>query len=510
MTSQKDCVVEKPQTPNLLRIRQNVILKGSTLVLPFIFLCIPVFANHTKESLRFSPLHLEAQKALYRFESPRVRVLLKKESSSPVSVYLLEMTRIFEEMLGCVSYSGKSVETAIEQLKKAPEHPNKGLLMADLYVYSAFNAAYNNENLTASAALYKAWNVLRAHQKEYPEEGFNIKFFCLFGGLSHAAPDRFQWLVQQSGLRILPNQAIQKLDLLAKKPISRPEQKAWQFESAIFTAFLTHYALKQPDKAYARVDVLLGALPDNPMHCFLLNAFALQTAHSKHIQSKPQEKFFEQLPYLAYQNAMAKLHALDSAAFMYFHRFLSLQNGGHLVKSAWHKLSWLAVLFKTPAEYKRYCKNCLAEGKTIREEDRYALRQCKEAEIPHPTLLKLRLLYDGGRMSEAFELARNLHHEHFQTVAEKTEYLYRKGRISEAVGLQETAIRFYKACAETGAKQASYYACKSCLLIAAHYKASGNCKEASVWYSKASRNKYVKEYRSTLMEEAIKGLESCP
>lgn len=478
-------------------------------MLPFLFIFLPLYTQAGKETLNFSKNQLLAQQALYQFETGRVRSLLQKEHSSAVSLYLLEMTRLFEEMLGCSAYSGTSADLALQQIARASEHPNKGLLTADLYMYSAINAALNNENIAASASFYKAWTTLRHHREQYPDENFNRKFILLIGAYVHVAPERFQWLARQSGLSIPPVKAIRELDELSQQPITRPEQKAWQLESSVFSVFLTHYGLKQGTGAFAGMKRLIGNELSNPMHCFLFNAMALQTGNSKYIPSQMQEKFYRQLPYLAYQNGMAKLHALDSSAILCFRQFLMLQKGGHLVKSTWHKLSWMAVLYPGSADYAECVKQCRSQAYAIREEDRYALRQCEESERPDPILLKLRLLYDGGRISEAYELAIGLHHEQFKSLSDKTEYLYRKGRIAEAKGLTETARRFYTACAETGSKQPTYYACKSCLLIAAMYRKSGNCEEARKWYVKAAENTYVKEYRSALMEEAKNGLDAC-
>lgn len=510
MTSQKDCAEEKLLKLNLLSFLISFI-KGSAVVLPFLFLSHWVSAKPDKSILTFSALHIEAQNALFRFEIPKVRSLLKKDPNSVVSAYLLEMSRCFEEMLGSSPYTGHSIENTIQRLALAPEHPNQALLMADLYVYAAMNAINNNEQINASRLLLRAWNTLRKSQPRYPEEVFSQKFLLFFGAFSPSAPEQFKWLAEQSGLNMDPVKAIQELDRLSTIKISRPEQQVWQFETSLFAAFLTRYALKKPREAYMRIERLLGSKPDCPMHSFMFNAMALQSGHSHKILLKEQEKFFPFLPYLAHQNGMARLQALDTtAASACFRQFIALQKGEHLLKSSWHKLSWIAALSGKSLEYKKYCESCSKEGKTLREEDRYALRQCTEGECPHPDLLKMRLLYDGGRIEEAFELAKDLHYTQFESVSQKTEYLYRKGRIAEAMGLTETALKFYKACAETGASQKSYYACKSCLLIAGHYQNKGQCKVARAWYLKAYNNKYVEEYRKSMKEEAQKGLKQCP
>ena len=75
----------------------------------------------------------------------------------------------------------------------------------------------------------------------------------------------------------------------------------------------------------------------------------------------------------------------------------------------------------------------ISEGTTFLESDKQALKEAKKGITPHPSLLKSRLLFDGGYYEKAEEILILLNPEKFKNTINVIEYWYRLGRVSQSL-----------------------------------------------------------------------------
>src|SRR5215210_1947727 len=77
--------------------------------------------------------------------------------------------------------------------------------------------------------------------------------------------------------------------------------------------------------------------------------------------------------------------------------------GLNYIKSAYQKLSWIALLKGDDKAMKEYLSLCRIHGIATVDEDKEAESEAYSAEVQNPQLLKARLLFDGGYYSEAIK-----------------------------------------------------------------------------------------------------------
>ena len=134
-----------------------------------------------------------------------------------------------------------------------------------------------------------------------------------------------------------------------------------------------------------------------------------------------------------------------------------------IIKDAYQKLSWHALLFGNEQQFLFYKKQCKQKGQTIVGSDKSALKEAEANERPNPTLLKSRLLFDGGYYQQAYDLLRQKDKNHFKHERFQLEYSYRMGRITHALQQYAKALQYYHDTIDEGRDATWYFACRAAL-----------------------------------------------
>ena len=175
--------------------------------------------------------------------------------------------------------------------------------------------------------------------------------------------------------------------------------------------------------------------------------------------------------------------------------------GVNYIKSSYHKLAWIAELQNEPKQKEKYFDKAILEGNEYIDIDKVALKEAKKNYISHPSLLRSRLLYDGGYYLEALaELKQDIFDNN-------PEYFYRMARIKYKLGFANLdVISAYQRSVELSEGSTNYYGPMSILQIGLIYEEVNDLKNAKEsFYECLSMSNF--DYERGIHQKAKAGLE---
>jgi tetratricopeptide (TPR) repeat protein len=151
-----------------------------------------------------------------------------------------------------------------------------------------------------------------------------------------------------------------------------------------------------------------------------------------------------------------------------------------------------------------------SEGAALLDSDRQAMFEVADTSRWNRTLIKARLLSDGGYFTECRKLLRDRSSDAlYHTAAEKLEYIYRYARAEQGLGNVKAALKYYESVIEMGYNAPYYYAANSSFLAGKIYESLGNVDRANECYTKCLEMP-VKEYRNTIFFKCRNALSNLP
>ncbi len=179
--------------------------------------------------------------------------------------------------------------------------------------------------------------------------------------------------------------------------------------------------------------------------------------------------------------------------------------GINYIKAAYQKIAWYYLVNGNTSKYKEYIEKAEKYGKEIVDADKQAEREASEGDMPNSTLLKARLLFDGGYYERALKELTKSKRNFLKTAKDTLENTYRIGRIYHEWGKTSEAIPYYEKTIENGAESEYYYAANSALNLGLIYEDAGNYEKAKYYYKRATSMKN-KEYKNSIDQKAKAGL----
>src|SRR6185503_15441694 len=107
--------------------------------------------------------------------------------------------------------------------------------------------------------------------------------------------------------------------------------------------------------------------------------------------------------FLHYKKAQLRLRKLDAGAAGDFRLFLENFKGMNYRKAAFQRLAWIALMHADEKGYRDNIRKCLQTGISFVDDDKEAVKEAESGEVPHPALLKSRMLFDGGYYTRSFQ-----------------------------------------------------------------------------------------------------------
>ena len=208
------------------------------------------------------------------------------------------------------------------------------------------------------------------------------------------------------------------------------------------------------------------------------------------------------------QMGYAKADRLDPESIFYHERFLERFKGKFYVKDVLQKISWMYYLQHERENAEAARARLLTSGNTETDADKQAQKDAESGRWPNETLLRARLLDDGGYYEQAFQLLAGKPLSSFSDPADQLEYYYRTGRVYDALGRKTEALSAYQEAMRLGENRREYYAARAALQTGYIYESKGDKKDALIFFNKVLEMK-SHDYKNALDQKAKAGIERC-
>jgi tetratricopeptide (TPR) repeat protein len=227
------------------------------------------------------------------------------------------------------------------------------------------------------------------------------------------------------------------------------------------------------------------------------------------VQGRNQSAGYFQTPMWDFEIGYVKLHQLKlDTAIHYFQRFIDSFKGKFYVKDVLQKIGWAYYLKGNKTEAEKYRLLTIKNGNTESDADKKAYRDAKKATWPNETLLKARILNDGGYQKEALSILKGKTIDSFPKPEDALEYAYRMGRIYDDMGKDDDGIEYYKLAIKLGKNRQEYYAARAALQIGWIYEKRGQ-KSLAIASFQQCLDMGDHEYKDSLDQRAMSGIKRC-
>ncbi len=386
------------------------------------------------------------------------------------------------------------------------ESPYNRFVRAEITLQWALARMKFNQRFNAAREIYSAYNLLEQNVAIYPEFLLNKKSLSILHALAESLPGYVRKIFGVDGSI---QQGTAEINSLTK--LGRDEASVFYDEISTIYAYILSFQNNKKQTAWTFVKDRGMDVENNPLACFVLANMAqkngLNDEAIETLSNRPQGRKYENFYYLDFLLGKSKLYRLEQGADEHIKVFIKNFKGEHFIKEAYQKLAWYELVMNNNfVAYKKYMEHCVDRGNDLVDEDKQAQREAKSNDVPHPDLLKARLLYDGGYYQRAYTLLITKSYLFQKGSTESIEYNYRMARISQALNNLRDAIQSYGYVMNIGNKSKSYYACNSALQIGLIYESQKDYKKAKQYLKKCLKMD-PDEYKNGLHQKAKSALE---
>lgn len=400
----------------------------------------------------------------------------------------------------------------INELEKGdPSSPYYNYCLANVYLQWAFARVKFGQHVNAFFEIRKAYRLLEENRLNYPEFLPDNTGMGLLHALVGSVPDNYSWVTDIIGMDGSVNEGVRELQQVVDSAINNQEYAHLLPESLFFLTFIQLNLSKEEQEAI-EIKQMLDSLPSkNPLIVFAKVSILMKTGHNDEaievLTNFRHDRDAYPFHYLKYLLGLAKLSRLDEDADRPLLEFIIYYEGKNYRASACQKVAWHHLIRGDTLGYKEYINKALFYTDGIVEEDKQALMEAESGIIPNAALLKARLLFDGGYHEKALgELQKAERENHFETIAEQTEYYYRKGRVYHEMKEFDQALSSYKTAIEKGKGLNRYFAGNAALKSGNIFELLEDHEQAKKMYNKCLSLNFT-EYEKGIKAMAKAGLD---
>lgn len=486
-------------------------------IIILLFLSVSIFAEKETSEYFLSVDHKEAYLKILSLQFEEgISIIEKIKIEQPQNILVYHIENYVDFIHIFINEDKEEFEKREKNKEIRLSHLRKGSLEDPYYLFSqaeihlqwALSRIKFEEYLKAAIEVNKAIGMLERNRERFPDFISNKKSLSILHAIAGTIPDKYM-----GALRIISNlngtidQGLREIDEVL---VYASESDYFFKEEAIAIKSLILQHLKnEKQEAY---DFLSNSSLDavhNPLATYLLASAASSSGHndsaieilSNHIISHDAQKFH----YLDLMLGSAKLSRLDEGSDQYIKAYINNFNGQNYIKDAYRKLAWYElIIHKNTTRYKHFMNKVVSVGSNVVDEDKAAYKEAENGMIPHPELLKARVLFDGGYGERALRSMLNINQNHL-TKAQSIEYYYRLGRIQQILSNNPESIKQYSNCIKVGKSSSLYYTCNAALQMGLIYENTNDTIKAEEYF-RLCLSMNPSEYKTGLHQKAKAGI----
>jgi tetratricopeptide (TPR) repeat protein len=407
----------------------------------------------------------------------------------------------------------KNEEARMNKIKSMdPSSPYYLFAQAEIRLQWAFVKLKFGDEGSAALNLKQAYQLLEKNKKKFPAFIPNKKSSGLLNILIGSVPDKYMWIVNLIGM----NGNISDGMAMLNEVIS--SSTIYSIEASIYKVLVENYILIKDTKERSSISKLSASNPDNLLITFLYASILLKHGQDDSglqiLASKPVSDQYYYIPFTEVMLGDIYIHKGDYAkARSYYSLFLKNYKGQNFIKDSYYKIFLTHYLANEDSKAELYLQKILQQGQELTDADKYAQKFARKKELPDKTLMKARLLSDGGHYQQALDLLKEYKISNTTLIKNAIEYEYRQGRIYHNLEDYQKAIHFYLATirlSEEASKKSGgpvyYFAPNSALQLGYIYRKFKN-KEVASQYFKMALSYRDYEYKNSIDNKAKGALD---
>jgi len=406
----------------------------------------------------------------------------------------------------------KAASERIDKLKEGPEgSPFYNYYLSMAYLLRAGVELKFGEKWNAGWDFKKGYSYIKDNKKDFPTFSPNDLLYGPMQAIIGTVPSGYKWIANLFGMKGSIKTGMKLINGFTES--SDPWARLFFNEAAFLNCYLKFYIENDKDGVFEFIQRKKLDVTSNHLFTYMAANLGIHNKMSDYAErlllNMNNSSEYLQTPVYDYQLAIVKLNKLElKEASIYFERFVTQFKGKTFVKDAYQKLSWSYYLQgnKQAAEGAR--KKILERGNTESEPDKKAQKDAKSGVYPNITLLRARLLSDGGYHQQALNILKGLTKNSFTKTDEQLEFVYRLGRIYDDLDKATEAIQYYSQAIEIGKDRTEYYAARAALQTAQIYEKQGKKSLAIAYYQKCL-DMDDHEYKDSIDQRAKAGIERC-
>ncbi len=367
------------------------------------------------------------------------------------------------------------------------------------------------ERLGAGWDFKKANSLIKDNRNLFPDFTPNNMVYGPIQVVIGTIPGGYKWITSILGMKGSINQGMQQM----RGFINSTDSNARLFnnEAIFYYCYLMFYIENKPEEVFKLIQAKKLDVVNNHLFTYLAANLGINNKQTDYaaqiIQNRNPSKDYLQVTTWDFEMGYVKLHKFQlDDAITFFQHFINNFKGKFYVKDVLQKMSWIYYLKGNKSEAEKYRLLTIKNGNTDSDADKKAFREAKKNVWPNETLLKARILNDGGYQREALATLQTKTVNDFGKPEEVLEYSYRLARIYDDMGRDDDALRFYRVAIRLGKERTEYYAARAALQMGYIYEQKGQKAQAILSFQECI-DMEDHEYKDSLDQRAKSGIARC-
>ena len=477
-------------------------------------------ASNANAKIEFNKNCNQAFEDIFNLKLPKANVLLidelEKNPQNAFAYYLKGLNEIISVFIDENDKSYKKLQTSIpDKIKKIEKYGGKSaytqFFKGQLLFYYGITQAKFDNFFQAGSNIRDSYIVLKNNSSRYPSFLPNNTIMGVIETFSGTIPGSFKWIINMFGVKASVTNGMKRLAKISDASVTKgSETEYFKLEAKIFQGGLNHLVLHDEEKGWEIINSCTSDWKTNLFSTYLRSSFLIKTGLNEEaieiLSNRPKGSDFVELKFLDYLLGVGKLSRLDKDADKYLLAYITNFKGRNYLKSAVQKLKWHYLIIGDYANYKLYMTKIPKIGFEFTDEDKQAAKNATSKYIPNISLLRSRLLFDGGYYDRAFKELEGKSTNNYAEKRDKVEFIYRLARIYQKKENYTLAISYFQKAMVAGKNLPHYYAMASSIEIATIYEQQNELSNAKKYYEKALNFNKNKEYANSLEQRAKAGL----
>ncbi len=441
---------------------------------------------------------------------------LEKNPQNAFAYYLKGLNEIILVFIDENEKSYKKLQSSIpNKIKNIEKYGGKSaytqLFKGQLLFYYGITQAKFDNFFQAGSNIRDSYITLKNNSIKYPDFLPNNTVMGVIETFSGTVPGSFKWIINMFGVNASVDNGMKRLTKFSNANITKgSELEYFRLEAKIFQGGLYHLVLHNADKGWEIISSSTNDWKTNLLSAYLRSSFLIKTGINEEaieiLSNRPKGADFVDLKFLDYLLGVSKLSRLDKDADKYLISYITNFKGRNYLKSAVQKLAWYYLINGDYANYHIYIAKIPKIGYEFTDEDKHAAKNATNKYIPNISLLRSRLLFDGGYYDRSLKELEGKLTLNYSKKRDQVEFIYRLARIYQKKENFNLAISYFQKSMVAGKNLSQYYAMASSIEIATIYETQNDWVNAKKYYEKALTFGKNKEYVNSLEQRAKAGL----